>query len=179
MYANISTVPSSPDTNTRINNYPRFPLKDTRPIVYPDTLTSEQKNFLSSLEVDEDELNKIEMATREQAGSERWREERRFRFTASIFYLISRRQSNHDTFSKELMHPNEFKSRRIAHGRKYEANAIHEYQKFMNARRTSVAVLECWLIISKELPVLATTPDGKGIDFGCSHPFGILEVKCL
>ena len=35
--------PSSPDTNTRINNYPRFPLKDTRPVVYPDTLSSEQK----------------------------------------------------------------------------------------------------------------------------------------
>jgi len=28
------------------------------------------------------------------------------------------------------------------------------------------------------LPVLAATPDGKVIDFGCSQPFGILEVKC-
>ena len=28
------------------------------------------------------------------------------------------------------------------------------------------------------MPVLAATPDGKVIDFGCSQPFGILEVKC-
>jgi len=76
------------------------------------------------------------------------------------------------------MHPNEFTSRHIAHGRKYEATAVHEYQKFMNARRTPVAVLKCGLVISKELPVLAATPDGKVIDFGCSQPFGILEVKC-
>ena len=31
-------------------------VKDTEPSVYPDTLTSEQRMFLSSLEVDEDEL---------------------------------------------------------------------------------------------------------------------------
>ena len=28
------------------------------------------------------------------------------------------------------------------------------------------------------MPVLAATPDGKVVDFGCSQPFGILEVKC-
>ncbi|XP_078364151.1 uncharacterized protein LOC144648490 [Oculina patagonica] len=111
VYANISTVPRSPDINTGINNYPRFPLKDTQPRVYPDTLTSEQRTFLSSLEVDEDELNKIEMETREQVGSERWREERRFRFTASRFHLISRRKKNHDTFAKQLINPEEFSSR--------------------------------------------------------------------
>lgn len=31
---------------------------------------------------------------------------------------------------------------------------------------------------SSEMPVFAATPDGKVIDFGCSQPFGILEVKC-
>ena len=99
-------------------------VKDTEPSVYPDTLTSEQRMFLSSLEVDEDELNKIEMETREQVGSERWREERRFRFTASRFHVISKRQRNHDTFAKQLIYPNEFTSRHTAHGRKYEATAI-------------------------------------------------------
>lgn len=178
VYANISTVPRSPDINTGINNYPRFPLKDTQPRVYPDTFTSEQRTFLSSLEVDEDKLNKIEMETTEQVSSDRWREERRFRFTASRFHLISRRQRNHDTFAKQLINPEEFTSRHTAHGRKYEATAIHEYQKFMTARKTPVAVLKSGLVISKELPGLAAAPDGKVIDFGCRQPFGILEVNC-
>ena len=119
-----------------------------------------------------------EMETREQVGSERWREERRFRFTASRFHVISRRQRNHDTFAKQLIYPNEFTSRHTAHGRKYEATAIHEYQKFMNARKTPIAVLKCGMVISKECPILAATPDGNVIDFGCSEPFGIIEVKC-
>lgn len=44
--------------------------------VYPNTLSSDERTFLSSLEIDEDALNKIEAETREQASSERWREER-------------------------------------------------------------------------------------------------------
>ena len=59
-----------------------------------------------------------------------------------------------------------------------EATATHEYQIFMTARKTPVALLKCGLVISKELPVLAATPDGKVIDFGGSQPFGILKVKC-
>jgi len=46
-----------------------------------------------------------------------------------------------------------------------EATATHEYQKFMTARKTPVALLKCGLVISKELPVLAATPDGKVIDW--------------
>ena len=178
VYVNISAVSRCPDPNFDINSYPRFPLKDTTTRVYPDTLSSEERTFLSSLEVDEDTLNKIEAETREQVSSERWREERKFRFTASRFHLISRRQRNHNTFAKEMMHPKEFTSRHTAHGRKYEKTAIHEYQKFMNARKTPVAVLKCGLVISKDMPIFAATPDGKVIDFGCSQPFGILEVKC-
>ena len=48
----------------------------------------------------------------------------------------------------------------------------------MNGRKTPVAVLKCGLVISKDMPVFAATPDGKVIDFGCSQPFGILEVEC-
>ena len=91
VYVNISAVTRCPDPNFDINSYPRLPLKDTTARVYPDTLSSEERTFLSSLEVDEDTLNKIEAETREQASSERWREERQFRFTASRFHLISRR----------------------------------------------------------------------------------------
>ena len=48
----------------------------------------------------------------------------------------------------------------------------------MNARKTPVVILKCGLVVSNQMPVLAATPDGKGVDFGCSQPFGIFEVKC-
>ena len=48
----------------------------------------------------------------------------------------------------------------------------------MNTRATPVAMLKRGLPISKELSNLAATPDGKVIDFSCSQPYGILEVKC-
>ena len=28
------------------------------------------------------------------------------------------------------------------------------------------------------MPVFVATPDGRVIDFGCSQPFGVLEVNC-
>ena len=43
-----------PDPDFDINSYPQFSLKDTLSRVYPDTLSSEEKTFLSSFEVDED-----------------------------------------------------------------------------------------------------------------------------
>jgi len=76
-----------------------------------------------------------------------------------------------------MMHPKRFVSRRKAHGRKYEGAAILEYQNLMKVSKTPVVVLKCGLVVSKEIPVFAATPNGKVIDFVCSHPFGILEVK--
>ena len=76
------------------------------------------------------------------------------------------------------MNPKEFTSRHTSHGKRYEGTAIHEYQKFTNARKTPVAVIKGGLVVSHQMPVLAATPDGKVIDCGCSEPFGILEVKC-
>ncbi|RMX44485.1 hypothetical protein pdam_00006076 [Pocillopora damicornis] len=75
-----------------INSYPRFPLKDSIPRAYPDTVPREERTFLTSLEVDENQINDIELETRDQASSDQWKEQRKFRFTASRFHLISRRQ---------------------------------------------------------------------------------------
>ena len=68
-----------------------------------------------------------------------------------------------------MMHPKEFTSRQTA---------TYEYQKFMNCRKTTVAVFKCGLFISKDIPIFTAIPDGKVIDFGCSQLFRTLEVKC-
>ena len=51
VYVNRSAVTRFPDPNFDINSYPRFPFKDTTVRVYPDTLLSEERTFLSSFEV--------------------------------------------------------------------------------------------------------------------------------
>lgn len=46
------------------------------------------------------------------------------------------------------MNPKEFTNRQTSHKKRYEGTAIHEYQKFMNARKTAVVVLKCGLVVS-------------------------------
>ena len=57
--------------------------------------------------MDEDDINELEHATKYQAKSEKWKSERKYRFTASNskFHLIAHRQRNHETFAYTLMPP--------------------------------------------------------------------------
>ena len=123
-------------------------------------------------------MKALEGATKDQASSELWRSQRRFRFTASNFYLISHRQRNHQNFANTLIHPKAFTSRHTSHGIKYEPEAIHAYMKHMNNRSIPVDVYKCGLVVSQKELTLAWTPDGKVIDPGCKELFGLLEVKC-
>ena len=84
--------------------------------------------------MDEDDSNELEHATRDQAKSEEWKSERRYRFTPSKFHLVSHRQRNHKTFTNSLVHPKSFTSRHTSHGIKYESEEIHAYVKEMNSR---------------------------------------------
>lgn len=55
--------------------------------------------------MDETVINNIEEATRDQSSSGQCKKERKFRFTASKFDLISKRQRNHEKFSADLINP--------------------------------------------------------------------------
>ena len=123
-------------------------------------------------------MKALEGSTRDQASSELWRSQRRFRFTASHFYFISHPQRNLSNFANTLIHPKAFTSRHTSHGIKYEPEAIHAYMMHMNNRSMPVDVYKCGLVVSQKEPTLACTPDGKVIDPGCTEPFGLLEVKC-
>jgi len=56
---NINSVPRLPNSNVDISSYPRFPLKDSLPRAYPDTVSQEEKTLLTSLEVDENKINEL------------------------------------------------------------------------------------------------------------------------
>ena len=97
----------------------------------PNNFDVAEKALVSSLVVDETMINNIEEATRDQSSSEQWKKERKFRFTASKFDLISKRQRNHEKFAADLINPKPFTSRYVEHGIKNEPIAIEQYEKFM------------------------------------------------
>ncbi|KAL9967600.1 hypothetical protein ACROYT_G025862 [Oculina patagonica] len=177
--ASIEYIPRLDQVNrNQVLNYPRFPLRDIDRMVVPDNLCENDKQLLQSLNLEEDEINELETQTRKQADCEKWKEERKFRFTASQFHLISKRQRNHGNFAEQLINPTPVSSKYLEHGKKFEPVALMEYEKFMFNRRTPVKVLPCGLVVSKGCPILGATPDAKIIDFGCTDYFGIAEVKC-
>ena len=176
--ADLNELPRNNVLSDSITAYPRFPLANENPMVIPRELSSEEAAFLSHLSVDEDKVNTIEVSSREQSESETWKKERTYRFTASSFQLIAKRQRNHESFAQSIMHPKPFTSKYVAHGMKYEPIALKEYEKFMFNRKTPVAVLKSGFVVSEAFPVLGASPDAKVIDFGCSICFGLAEVKC-
>ena len=109
--------------------------------------------------MDEDDINELD-----PAKSEKWKSERRYRFTSCKFHIISHRQRNHETFAKSLMHPKSFTSRHTSHGIKYESEAISAYAKQINSRSMPVQVFKSGLVVYKKK--------------SCTKPFGLLEVKC-
>jgi hypothetical protein len=177
VFLNIDSVARVPIRNGH-SIFPRFPLKNIDELLYPDNLSTPEQEFVDQLTLDENEINNIESNTRKQAICEVWKAERKYRFTASQFHLISRRQRNHDNFAKTLMHPKDISSVYLEHGKKYEPVALQEYQKVMFNRKTPVKVFPSGFVICQNCGILGASPDGKVIDPGCLDSFGLAEVKC-
>ena len=174
----ISSIPREDVSADTEHTYPRFPLDSRSDFVLPNNLDVAEQALVSSLVVNEAMINNIEEATRDQSSSEQWKRERKFRFTASKFDLISKRQRNHEKFAADLINPKPFTSRYVEHGIKNEPIAIEQYEKIMFTRKTPVKVLKSGFVVCLDMPFLGASPDGRVIDFGCRNHFGLAEVKC-
>lgn len=83
------------------------------------------------------------------------------------------------TFSKEdwekkaanFFWPKKFNNKYIEHGIKYENEALHKY-KVVN----KYDIVEMGIIICKQYPWLAYSPDGVVMEHGC--PTRLVEIKC-
>ena len=176
--ASIDCIPRLQAPNKEGLNFPRFPLRNIETMEIPENLSEQELQLIDMLRVDEDQVNLTEKETRKQAECTRWKDERSFRFTASKFHLISKRQRNHENFADTLLNPKPVTSKYLEHGKKYEPVALVEYEKFMSSRRTPVKVLPCGFVVSQGIPIIGATPDARVIDFGCVDHFGLAEVKC-
>jgi len=131
-----------------------------------------EDRFLSDQKItriSEEEVRDIEAATRGQAASRIWKEQRRIRITASrvgdVVNATERRDM--EALVRSVIRPVKFDSAATRHGRKYESVALDRFAKLYGA-----AVSQCGLFIHKERPYLAASPDGL------LNQDTVIEVKC-
>ena len=120
-------------------------------MVIPDNLSENDDKLFQSLTLVEDEINETETQTRKQAERSKWKEERKFRFIASQFHLISKWQRNHATFAEQLLNPTPVSSKYLEHGKKFEPVALMEYEKFMFNRRHLLKYCPVDLLYQKDV----------------------------
>lgn len=113
------------------------------------------------------EAKQIEMSTKDQSQSKRWKEERSWRLTASKFGEICK-SGNPDALSQRLLNPPDLSTPAVVHGRTYEDKAINLFSE-----KTGKKVLRSGLVIRPDFPHLGASPDGVVDGEG-----SILEVKC-
>lgn len=80
--ADLTAVPRNNNPLTNNAQYPSFPLSNVDMVV-PRALSDVEKSLLANLTVDEDKIHAIESNTCDQAGCTEWKEEYKYRFTAS------------------------------------------------------------------------------------------------
>ncbi|GBN01916.1 hypothetical protein AVEN_211855-1 [Araneus ventricosus] len=145
-------------------NYGDFPEK-------PD-ITEEMYQILLS-----DHMNKLlvnnnddlEIPTRGQASSERWREEKSFRLSSSYFKQVANRRSStlFSNLVKRILYGDRIETKAMRYGLANEDVARNQY-KIQNG----VLVSKCGLFVDPNNPFLCTSPDGL---VGSE---GLVEVKC-
>lgn len=133
---------------------------------------SMEEDFLCRFRVTEitkEEIQDIELHTREQGKSSRWFEERRKRITASCFGDICKAtdRRNMEALAASLINPKTINTAAVQHGKKYEAVALEQFEK-KNGQKT----LKCGLFVNHEFPYLGASPDSV-IDSDT-----VVEVKC-
>lgn len=122
--------------------------------------------------VSSDQIEKIELATLDQAGSDLWHELRRVRLTASRFYECCQNLTADQgkKIALKILNPKKFTSRPTSHGTLHEKDALKDFEKVM--LQGQLPVVQCGLMLDKEYPFIAASPDGL------LGELTAVEIKC-
>lgn len=159
-------VPAQPAPDSTPCGNLAFPKASTAPGILEDL-----KSHWQDLQITVEEAQQLERDTQGQCSSKAWHKHRANRITASTFgHFMKRKQPVNDKFLKNTLNRRPFTSEATAYGTKHEKVA-----RLMYAKKQSVHVHGCGLVISIDYPFLAGSPDGKVCDNGVT---GIIEIKC-
>lgn len=128
---------------------------------------------LQSLESLRLNCEKVSLETKDNFSQ--WNAERKYRFTGTTCYglytYLKNKKPKWDEKIANHISPKNFKSVYTEYGKKNESKAR---QVFINC--TQKTVIQVGLIISKQNPWLAVSPDG--VVFHDGKPNAVLEIKC-
>ena len=112
-------------------------------------------------QVTEEQAIEIEKATKNQAASRKWREERSCRVTASRFGEIMNMRATTDgsRLAETIVRPSPLNVPAVKWGKMHEGRVLREYEL---AR--GISVTRSGLVVDRTRPYLACSPDGIAAD---------------
>jgi len=129
------------------------------------------------LSVPPQEVQNIELYTREQAKSPAWFKQRAGRITASKMKAVCATDPSHPSQSQICYpHLKKFTTPATTWGCEHEAVARLAYIEMMKSMHTNFQYRNCGLVISTEYPYIGASPDGV-VQCDCCG-CGVLEIKC-
>lgn len=147
-----------------------------------DNCTTVFTKFASEQFVTEEDILLIEQETRQQSHSEAWAELRQGKLTSSNFGQVCKRKAatQPDGLLKTVLgYRLQLNNEHIKWGKTHEAAAKRKYLLHMQSQHHGhVQVHKCGLVLDREMPFLAASPDGLVKCQHCQPVQGLLEVKC-
>nr|CAI5865746.1 unnamed protein product [Callosobruchus analis] len=132
------------------------------------------------IEISQTECERIDYATRQQAASEEWYNQRTGRVTASKVKQVCSTSITKPSVSliKQICYPVKmsYKTKEMYRGLKHEKDALDAYEKEAFPFHHNLKIEGTGLIIQPQLPQLGATPDAIVYCTCCGK--GCVEVKC-
>lgn len=141
------------------------------------------REYRNGMALSEEEIQQIEQDTRDQGNDPTgmWLQLRRSRITSSNFGVVCKRRATTPVGNlvKNLLYHSAFSNASsLRWGRENEDNARKSYVEEMSKRATPVSVTKAGLMISREKPHLACSPDDLVEDVNVVDNCGTAEYKC-
>lgn len=147
------------------------------PLPFPARQSQPPSGFLWPIQLTD--AQRIESETVGQAGNSKWIEYHRSTLTASNFWRIGHRQSNHEKLVESLFDgPSLENIPAIQHGRAHEASALRAYVAHQQAADKPVQVRACGIALYEHGQFIGASPDAMVFDPSAAPRFGLAEVKC-
>jgi hypothetical protein len=126
------------------------------------------------IKVTAEAADKIEQQTRDQSQCQKWKEERKWRLTASRFGEICKATERRDMskLAQTLLSPPHLTGEAVVHGKTFEQTAIDKFSEV-----SGKTVSKCGLFVDVTDPFLAGSPDGV-VQEDEEEEDALLEVKC-
>eukprot|EP00795_Rhopilema_esculentum_P004939 gene4939-21279_t len=130
--------------------------------------------FCDNFNLTKDEVDAIEKSTGGQSSNEEWKQQRKYRITASNFYSAAVNTVEPSSKLKSMFYAT-FTSASTNHGNRFESHVRDLYKKTMIDQGFPINVAEVGLKVSHTEPYLAASLDGI---ISCRSEKWGLEIKC-